>query len=59
MASANSRPRAALAGAVGAAVWALQEHLDQWVLRCDYSDVAVLGKAVTPGGGRPDSRSTP
>jgi hypothetical protein len=49
MASANSRPRAALAGAVGAAVWALQEHLDQWVLRCDYSDVAVLGKAVTPG----------
>jgi hypothetical protein len=28
-------------------VWALQEPIDQRVLRCDYSDIAVLGKAVT------------
>jgi hypothetical protein len=28
-------------------VWAAQEPLDQRLLRCDYSDVAVLGKAVT------------
>jgi hypothetical protein len=30
-------------------VWALQEPFDQWLLRCDYSDVALLGKAVTRG----------
>jgi hypothetical protein len=42
-----SRARSAAAGAVAAAVWALQEPLDQRVLRCDYSDVAVLGKGVT------------
>jgi hypothetical protein len=30
-------------------VWALQEPLDQRVLRYDYSDVAILGKAVTGG----------
>jgi hypothetical protein len=30
-------------------VWGLAEPLDQAVLRCDYSDVAVLGKAVTRG----------
>ncbi len=39
------------AGAVAAAVWALQEPLDQWAFRCDYSDVAVLGKAATRGPG--------
>ena len=38
-----------LAGATAAAVWALQEPLDRRVFRCDYSDVAVLGKAVTRG----------
>jgi hypothetical protein len=27
----------------------LQEPIDQRLLRCDYSDVAVLGKAVTRG----------
>ena len=32
-------------------MWALQEPLDQRLLRCDYSDVAVLGKAVTRGPG--------
>ena len=32
-------------------VWALQEPIDQRLLRCDYSDVALLGKAVTRGRG--------
>ena len=30
-------------------MWALQEPLDQRLLRCDYSDVALLGKALTRG----------
>jgi hypothetical protein len=30
-------------------IWALEEPLDQRLLRCDYSDVAILGKAVTRG----------
>jgi hypothetical protein len=41
--------RAAAAGAVAATIWALQEPLDQRVLRCDFSDVAILGKGVTGG----------
>ena len=41
--------RSATAGAVAAVVWAAQEPLDQRVVGCDYSDVAVLGKAVTRG----------
>ena len=45
----RSRVRSVLAGSAAAAVWALQEPLDQLVLRSDYSDVAVLGKALTPG----------
>jgi hypothetical protein len=45
------RVRAAAAGGAAAAVWALQEPLDQRLLRCDYSDVAILGKAVTRGRG--------
>jgi len=44
-----SRLRSAAAGAVAATVWAAVEPLDQHLLRCDYSDVAVLGKAVTRG----------
>jgi hypothetical protein len=32
-------------------VWALQEPLDKRLFRCDYSDVAILGKAVTRGPG--------
>lgn len=28
-------------------MWAMQEPLDQRVFGCDYSDVAVLGKAIT------------
>ena len=35
------------AGAIAALVWAAVEPLDRRVLRHDYSDVAVLGKAVT------------
>ena len=39
----------AAAGAVAATVWACLEPLDKRFFRCDYSDVAVLGKAVTRG----------
>ena len=46
-----SSARSALAGAAAAAVWALQEPLDRRLLGCDYSDVAILGKAVTRGPG--------
>jgi len=48
-ASVSGRLRSAAAGATAATVWALQEPVDQRLLRCDYSDVAVLGKAVTRG----------
>ena len=37
----------AKAGAIAALVWAAAEPLDRRLLRHDYSDVAVLGKAVT------------
>jgi hypothetical protein len=30
-------------------VWSLQEPLDQRLLGCDYSNVAVLGKGLTRG----------
>ena len=30
-------------------MWALQEPFDQRLIGCDYSDVALLGKAVTRG----------
>ena len=43
------RLRAAAAGAAAAIVWGLAEPLDQRLLRYDYSDVALLGKAVTRG----------
>jgi hypothetical protein len=43
----TTRARSAAAGAVAATLWALQEPLDQRVFRCCYSDVAVLGKALT------------
>jgi hypothetical protein len=45
----NGRLRAAGAGAAAATVWGLLEPLDQRLLRCDYSDIAVLGKGVTRG----------
>jgi hypothetical protein len=41
------RPRAALAGAVAATAWGLLEPLDRRLLSCDYSDIALLGKAVS------------
>jgi hypothetical protein len=45
----SSRTRAAAAGAAAAVAWGLLEPLDRRLLRSDYSDVAVLGKAVTRG----------
>jgi hypothetical protein len=39
----------AAAGAVAAAAWGVLEPLDQRLFRSDYSDVAILGKAVTRG----------
>jgi hypothetical protein len=42
-----SRVRSAVAGAVAATAWGVAEPLDQRLLRCDYSDVALLGKAFT------------
>ena len=42
-----SRARAAVAGATAATVWAALEPLDTRLFRYDYSDVALLGKAVT------------
>jgi hypothetical protein len=35
--------RAAVAGAIAATVWGLQEPLDRRVFRCDYSDVRLVG----------------
>jgi hypothetical protein len=43
------RARVATAGATAAVVWGLVEPLDRRVFRCDYSDIALLGKAVTRG----------
>jgi hypothetical protein len=45
----HSRARAAAAGVVAATAWGLAEPLDQRLVRCDYSDIALLGKAVTRG----------
>jgi hypothetical protein len=45
----RSRARAAAAGAVAVTAWGLAEPLDQRLLHCDYSDIALLGKAVTRG----------
>jgi len=45
----NSRLQAAGAGAAAATLWGLLEPADQRLLRYDYSDIAVLGKAVTRG----------
>ena len=43
------RTRAAAAGAAAALAWAALEPVDRRVLRYGYSDVALLGKAVTRG----------
>jgi hypothetical protein len=37
---------------VAATVWGLQEPLDQRLFRCDFSDIELLGKAVTRGSRR-------
>jgi hypothetical protein len=42
-----SRTRSAAAGACAAVVWAAAVPLDRRLLANDYSDVALLGKAVT------------
>ena len=42
-----TRRRAALAGAAAATAWAALQPLDKRIFGCDYSDVALLGKAVT------------
>ena len=47
----SERSRSAAAGVAAAIVWGLQEPLDQRLFRCDYSDVALLGKALTRGPG--------
>jgi hypothetical protein len=41
--------RSAAAGATAATAWGVLEPLDRRLFRCDYSDVALLGKAVTRG----------
>jgi len=45
----SGRLRSATAGAVAATAWGLLEPVDRRVFRCDYSDIALLGKAVTRG----------
>ena len=47
----TERTRAALAGAAAATAWGLLEPVDRRLFRCDYSDIALLGKAVTRGRG--------
>ena len=42
-----TRRRAAVAGAAAATAWAALQPLDKRIFGCDYSDVALLGKAVT------------
>ena len=45
----HTRIRAAAAGAAATLVWGALEPLDRRVFGCDYSDVALLGKAFTRG----------
>ena len=45
----SGRVRSALAGAAAATLWGLEGPLDRRVFRCDYSDVALLGKFITRG----------
>ena len=45
----RSSVSAAAAGAAAAVLWGLLEPVDQRLLRCDYSDIALLGKWVTRG----------
>lgn len=41
-----SRRRSAAAGAAAATAWGLLEPVDRRIFDCDYSDIALLGKAV-------------
>ena len=52
----SARARGALAGAAAATTWGLLEPLDRRLFRCDYSDIALLGKFVRRGG-RPGWRA--
>ena len=45
----SPRLRAAFAGAAAATAWGLLEPLDRRLFRYGYSDIALLGKAVTRG----------
>ena len=45
----TDRLHPAIAGAVAATAWALLEPIDRRLFQCDYSDIALLGKAVTRG----------
>ncbi len=45
----SSRLRSALGGAAAATAWGLLEPIDRRLFRYDYSDIALLGKAVTRG----------
>ena len=47
----HARLKAVAAGSLAALVWGALEPLDRRILRHDYSDVAVLGKAFTQGPG--------
>jgi hypothetical protein len=47
----TDRARSALAGAAAATVWGLLEPVDKRLFRYGYSDIALLGKAVTRGPG--------
>ncbi|HET7129145.1 MAG TPA: hypothetical protein VFJ93_08745 [Gaiellaceae bacterium] len=46
-ASKQTRARSAAAGACAALAWAAVERVDRKLLRNDYSDIALLGKALT------------
>ena len=43
--------RGALCGAVAAAVWAAAQPLDKLLLKSEYDDIELLGRAVTRGDG--------
>src|SRR5918994_4687481 len=45
----SSSLRSAAAGAAAATIWGLAEPLDRKLLRYDYSDIGLLGKAITRG----------
>jgi hypothetical protein len=48
-----SHVRSAAAGAIAATAWGLLEPVDRAILRYPYSDVALLGKALTRRRWRP------